>query len=123
MKLEIRPMKKLLPLLALLLLLPGCKQHVTQSKTTLPPANALPRGQELFLSNCASCHQGVGNPPGPNAVILDSDTLKSEADFTALLRHPRSGMMTAFTPDVLPEKDVKALYRYILATKSPSAAQ
>jgi mono/diheme cytochrome c family protein len=116
-------MKRLLPLLAILLLLPGCKPHVTQSRTTLPPASALPRGQELFLSNCASCHQGAGNPPGPNAVILDSQTLKSEADFTELLRHPRSAMMTAFAPDVLPNQDVKALYQYILSAKTPSSAQ
>jgi len=114
-------MKKLLPLLAILLLLPGCKHGVTQSKTTLPPASAMPKGQELFLSNCAGCHQGAGNPPGPNAVILDSETLKSEAEFTAQLRHPRASTMPPFAPETLPEKDVKALYEYLLSAKNPSA--
>lgn len=115
--------KQLLPLLAILVLMPGCKPVVTQSKTVVPPTNALPKGQELFLSHCASCHQGAGNPPEPNAVILDSDTLKSQTDFIALLRQPRSAMMTPFSPDMLSDKDAESLYRYILSVKNPQEPQ
>jgi len=122
---EKRVMRKqfIIPLLIALTFFPGCKHGVTQSKAVLPPTTPLPRGQELFLSNCSSCHQGPGNPPGPNAVILDSETLKSQSDFTALLRHPRSAMMTSFSPEVLPEQDIQALYRYVLSVKNPGERQ
>jgi mono/diheme cytochrome c family protein len=110
--------KSLLPLLLFLLLLQGCKP-APQSHTQLPPAGSLPKGQELFLSHCASCHQGVGNPPAPNAVILDSETLKSQTSFTALLRNPRAATMTQFTPDLLSDQDAQQIYNYILSVKNP----
>ena len=110
------PRHYLLPVaLGVLFLTSGCKPQ--QSQVQVPPAQALPRGQEIFLSHCASCHQGPGNPPGPNGVILGSDTLKSQSDFTALLRKPRSAMMTAFSLEALPDHDVKELYSYIMSVK------
>lgn len=110
----------LLPLVVLLTVFPGCKQN--QSQVQVPPTTPISKGHELFLAHCASCHQGAGNPPGPNAVILDSETLKNQTDFTALLRQPRSSMMTAFDPGRLPDSDVKALYTYILTVKNPQIA-
>lgn len=113
-------LKRLLPLLAILALLPGCK-HSNQSQIQLPPSTPVSKGHEIFLAHCVSCHQGTGNPPGPNAIILDSATLKSFAEFKALLRQPRSAMMTAFSLEALPDKDVKVLYNYILTAKNPQA--
>jgi mono/diheme cytochrome c family protein len=109
----------LLPALAMLALLSGCKHSVNQSQFQLPPTAPISKGHELFLAHCASCHQGAGNPPGPNAIILDSESLKNMDTFTALLRQPRSAMMTAFSPETLPNKDVQTLYEYILTVKNP----
>jgi mono/diheme cytochrome c family protein len=113
----------LFPLVAILALLPGCKHSVNQSQVQLPPSAPVSKGQEIFLAHCVSCHQGPGNPPGPNAVILDSETLKTLKDFKALVRQPRASGMTVFTPDILPDKDVKTLYDYLLTAKNPQAAK
>ena len=122
MKSSLPPSRLTLTALSMLLIvLPGCQARTSQMQ--LPsdtPAAPLSRGHELFLTHCVSCHMGAGNPPGPNAVILDSETLKSQTVFTALLRHPRSAMMTSFDPEVLPEQDVKALFGYLLSAKNPS---
>ncbi len=109
----------------LLVGLTGCQAKQSQlqlpeESTAAVSTTPLSKGHELFLTHCVSCHQGAGNPPGPNAVILDSETLKSQTEFTALIRHPRSGMMTPFDPETLPDGDAKELYSYLLSAKNPT---
>lgn len=114
-------MKRLiLPLLALSCLLTGCQQNDGQPSPG-QPSTPLPKGQQLFLSHCVSCHQGFGTPPKPNAVVLDSATLNEEAQFRALLRHPKSPMMQTFSPDMLSDADVHEIYVYLTGFRAPDA--
>ncbi len=97
-------------LLALgLLLLSGCASPPPEQNVAVSP------GQQVFLNHCVSCHGGSGSPPGPNALILQSSRLASEADFTAFLRKPSSGMMPPFPQAQLPEAQVHELYVYLKA--------
>jgi cytochrome c1 len=64
---------------------------------------------------------GAGNPPGPNAVVMNSGTLASEQRFRELLRHPSSAMMRSFSPEELTDAQVHELYVYLQTLKSPSA--
>jgi mono/diheme cytochrome c family protein len=98
-----------LPLLALVIGLSGCGG---EQKSQLPP-EPLPPGQEIFLSNCASCHQGAGNPPGPNTSITQSAVLASEGAFLPFLRKPTSPMMPAFSAEQLPDTQARELYAYL----------
>jgi mono/diheme cytochrome c family protein len=98
-----------LPLLALVIGLSGCGGD---QESQLPPKPLLP-GQEIFLSNCASCHQGAGNPPGPNTSIMQSATLASEEAFLPFLRKPISPMMPAFSVEQLPDSQARELYAYL----------
>jgi mono/diheme cytochrome c family protein len=121
-------MKHLLaPAMALVLLSPfiaGCKDSESapsgQTQQDAPPP-AVSQGQSLFLTNCVSCHQGLGNPPGPNEVIMDSEKLNTEAAFRNLLRHPASAMMRAFSEQELSNADVHEIYVYLHALRTPPA--
>lgn len=111
-------MRFALPALLLLIFLSGCGSSKSEpaqqtSTTTLPP------GQQVFLTHCVACHQGVGNPPGPNATILDSETLHSEDSLRELVRHPKSTMMRAFSEEELSNDDVHELYIYLQTVKTP----
>jgi mono/diheme cytochrome c family protein len=100
-----------------MLCLSGCGSKSEQAQpTSFTPQ--LP-GQRIFLSHCVACHQGTGNPPGPNATILDSDTLQTEQTFRELVRHPRSSMMRTFSEEELSNADVHELYAYLQAVKTP----
>lgn len=113
----------ILPLMAASVLFVGCSQHQeAPSDEQTSPTAPLSKGQQLFLSNCVMCHQGASNPPGPNAVVLDSSTLSSEESFIALVRQPKSAMMRAFSTEELSDADAKELYNYLLNAKTPSAA-
>lgn len=106
-------------LLIAIFTLGGCGQLPASSPTANPesaPAakpQAGSKGQQLFMTHCASCHQGIGQTPGPNAVVLNSRTLSEESGFKALLRQPFSPMMPAFGPETLSDEDVHALYGYL----------
>lgn len=110
----------LLPMIAASVLFVGCSQ---QPETTQNNKGAstqpLSRGQQQFLSHCVTCHQGVGNPPDPNPVILNSSALESEESFIALVRQPRSMMMPAFSAEELSDDDAKAIYSYVMGLKTP----
>ncbi|HEY9687502.1 MAG TPA: cytochrome c [Coleofasciculaceae cyanobacterium] len=101
--------KRWLPLLALIIGLSGCGG---EQDSQLPPAPVSP-GQEFFLSNCASCHQGPGNPPGPNAIVTQSAVLASEEAFLLFLRKPTSPMMPAFSVEQMPDSQARELYAYL----------
>jgi mono/diheme cytochrome c family protein len=102
-------MKRLVfPLLVLGMLTSGCQQKAEEVQT--PQISA---GQQLFLNNCVNCHQGAGAPPGPNAVIQDSEKLADETAFRTFLRNPNVGMMPAFTPERLSDADVHTLYLFV----------
>lgn len=109
--------------IGVVLVLSGCK--ATQSNG-LPSKDAKPttvstvsRGQTLFLSHCVDCHQGVGNPPGPNGIITNSEQLNTEASFRQLLRQPLSPSMRSFSAEDIDDKSVHILYRYLLSVRQP----
>ncbi len=118
----------LLPLFAIMLLLSGCgpskDNGSTEVSSTEMPAtetSAVSKGQQLFLSHCASCHQGPGNPPTPNEVVMNSMTLNQESSFQQLIRKPNSPMMRAFTPEELSNADIHELYAYVHGLRTPKA--
>lgn len=108
-------MRLFLPLLTLLFLFSACAQPQT---TTNAPAEPMAKGQQIFLSYCVSCHQGTGEIPGPNAVVLNSATLAQEGTFRNLLRQPSSSMMRAFSAEELPDADVQELYHYLFSLQN-----
>jgi mono/diheme cytochrome c family protein len=107
-------MRLFLPLLPLLFFLSAC----AQPQTTHSPDKPISKGQQIFLSYCVSCHQGTGETPGPNAVVLNSATLAQENTFRNLLRQPSSPMMRAFSAEELPETDVHELYQYLFSLQN-----
>jgi mono/diheme cytochrome c family protein len=76
-------------------------------------ATPLSAGQTLFLTHCVRCHTDTGNPPGPDATILNSPRLATEDSFRQLLRHPTSGMMKSFSAQELDDATVRILYDYL----------
>jgi mono/diheme cytochrome c family protein len=104
--------------LFLIVTLSGCGSR-TSEPTQQTSTTTLPRGQQVFITHCVSCHQGNTEATSPNAVILDSETLKSEASFRELVRHPKSTMMRSFTEEELSNDDVHELYIYLQTVKTP----
>lgn len=111
----------LVSLLVMVIGFSGCQGNSQQTMPDTPVATMSP-GQTLFLNHCVSCHMGAGNPPGPNAVILDSSRLLTEASFRDVLRHPVSAMMRSFSEQELSDEDVHVLYQYLLSAKTPTQA-
>lgn len=108
----------ILSLLALVAFLSGCAQGpITQEPAR--QSGPLTQGQQIFLSHCVSCHQGAGNPPEPNAVIMDSTQLNSETSFKSLIRKPISPMMRAYGPEEISDADVHVLYQYLIGLRTP----
>ncbi len=99
-------------LLCVLPFLSAC-QSGSEQAASLPN---LSKGHSLFLSHCVNCHQGLGNPPGPNLVVLESSKLTSETIFAQLLATPTSPMMPSFKGQ-LSADDVHELYSYLKSVK------
>lgn len=121
----------LLPLLLIAIFtLSGCGQMPassppasTDTTPTSTPASTevTSKGQQLFMTHCASCHQGIGQTPSPNTVVLNSKALAQESDLKALLRQPYSPMMPAFGTETLSDEDVHELYGYLQAEKEKAS--
>jgi cytochrome c6 len=76
-------------------------------------------GQALFQQHCAVCHPGGGNIINPDKG-LDGETLAANGvvtagDIVALMREPRPGM-SAFSKDLLSDRDAGRIAEYILQT-------
>lgn len=108
----------LIPVVIMLIGFSGCQGKSPQGMPETLVAD-MPPGQTLFLNHCVSCHMGAGNPPGPNAVILDSSRLLNEPAFRDVLRHPPSAMMRSFSEQELSDADVHLMYEYLVAAKTP----
>ena len=85
------------------------------SGTTAP---AVPAGQRVYASNCASCHPSGGNAIVAALPLKTSAKLASEASFVAFIRSPRmpdgsEGQMPAFGTDQISDKQAGVLYSYI----------
>lgn len=95
-----------------------------QDTTTIAaaPAGGISKGQQVFLSNCSTCHAGAGNPPGPNGRIQHSDRLETEDSFRALLRKPESPRMPSFADSDLSNADVHSLYEYLKTQRLPGGS-
>lgn len=123
-----------LPLLLVILFsLSGCGQPTGSSPSASPTdtlaaapeagsTQGASRGQQLFMTHCASCHQSMSQTPGPNAIILNSKTLTDANSFKALLRQPISPMMPAFGPETISDVDAQALYTYLHGEQSKHQA-
>ena len=74
-------------------------------------------GQEVFLNNCVGCHNGGGDPPRPNNVILGSPAMASAEALEKLVRQPTSAMMPAFGADKLSSEEVAELHAYLASVK------
>ncbi len=109
-----RVVQSVLPFLLLLLFVSGCGEQPTEA-----PKKPLSKGQEIFLTHCVSCHMGVGDPPGPNAVVLDSAKLQLDSRFESFLRKPVSAMMPSFDEHLISKDDAQKLYAYLLEAKAP----
>ena len=88
-------------------LLSGCIQPAQ------PPVVHVSPGHRIFLESCIDCHAGPGTPPGPNAVILNSTAMGSEADFTKFLRKPFSPSMPPFDEASMTPEQIHTLYEYL----------
>jgi mono/diheme cytochrome c family protein len=99
-----------------MILFTGCKGTISANPSAESGATSV--GHQLFLSHCVSCHMGTTDSSGPNAVIVHSATLQSEAAFKELLRHPTSATMPAFDEKSLDEQAVHELYTYLTTVKT-----
>lgn len=90
------------------ILLSGCQQN-----EQAVDISQLPAGQRIFLNECLMCHQGPGNPPGPDHRITLSEKLGTQAGFAGFLRHPNNGLMPPFSPDRLADEEIAQLYQYL----------
>ena len=120
-------------LLVILFTLSGCGQP-TATAPSSPSSDTLAttqeaastqvasKGQQLFMTHCASCHQSMSQTPGPNAIILNSKTLADANSFKALLRQPISPMMPAFGPESISDADAQELYTYLHGEQSQHQA-
>lgn len=87
-----------------------------------PPAAPVAKakdGQALFQKYCAVCHPGGGNIINPNK-WLDKESLAANGivtagDIVSLMREPRPGM-SAFSKDLLSDRDAGRIAEYILQT-------
>jgi mono/diheme cytochrome c family protein len=96
-------------------------QNTSENSSIAQESPALSSGHQLFLANCVRCHAGTGNPPGPDALIIDSERLNSETSFNKLLRQPTSAMMRSFTPSELSNAQIHTLYEYVSKTRKPKS--
>lgn len=76
-------------------------------------------GQVLFQQYCAVCHPGGGNIINPDKG-LDGKTLAANGivaagDIVDLMREPQPGM-SAFSKDLLSDRDAARIAEYILQT-------
>jgi hypothetical protein len=110
--------------------LSACARHqTTSSPVPLPHTGSVAtnslaglsdmQGRALFVANCVQCHSGGGSPPGPNAVIIDSERLNSEESFRQLLRQPTSAMMKSFSEQELSDTNVHRLYTFLIKERQP----
>lgn len=76
-------------------------------------------GQALFQQHCSVCHPGGGNIINPDKG-LDEKTLAANGivtagDIVSLMREPRPGM-SAFSKELLSDRDAGRIAEYILQT-------
>jgi mono/diheme cytochrome c family protein len=81
-------------------------------------APAVPAGQRLFASNCASCHPNGGNAIVAELPLKKSKKIESAESLAAFIRSPKmpdgsEGQMPAFPTDQLSDKQVGDLYTYV----------
>lgn len=98
--------------LLLLVLLAGCNPPDADNTVSTEVQPSSP-GHAVFLNNCMVCHQGPGNPPGPNAIITGSEKLASREMFEAFLRNPGQSMMPPFPEGRLSSEDIDQLYEFV----------
>lgn len=103
--------RPLIVLMLSVLALSGCGEPQPGRQPELTP------GQAVFLNNCATCHMGPGDPPGPNSQIMNSRHLASEEEFARFVRNPGTPMMPPFDEQRLSEAQLKDLYGYITSLK------
>ncbi len=76
-------------------------------------------GAEAFARLCASCHPRGENPFKPELAPRSAPQLADFETFLSYLRHPEArdgsnSIMPPFSPDRLPEKEARDIYRYLL---------
>jgi mono/diheme cytochrome c family protein len=84
---------------------------------------ALKAGGGLFAANCQGCHPNGGNVVTAQLPLKTSKHLSGERSFVAFLRAPgmpdgSKGLMPAFPPTQLGNKQAGELYAYIMAMRS-----
>jgi mono/diheme cytochrome c family protein len=85
-------------------------------EVTLTPA-AL-SGQEVFATNCQSCHANGGNVVLAQYPLKSSKHLASQADFVSFIRAPKlpdgsTGPMQPFDKDAISDAEAAGLFEYI----------
>jgi mono/diheme cytochrome c family protein len=98
------------------LLLSGCAGKPAEPTPAIEKTTAVSGGQAIFLNNCAKCHHGAGDPPGPDDRILYSPNIADEKTFIHYLRNPNPGM-PPFSEVRLSTADAQELFGYIQKLK------
>jgi len=86
--------------------------------TVHPGDGDLARGQELFTSHCAGCHQVVakgGVVPGAVAPSLQQATPTQIAEAVRIGPH----LMPAFPERQIDQRELDSIARYVLSTRNP----
>jgi len=109
----------------------GCKKETPQkaevpqalpaeqpaSMTAHAPQTEVKTGEELFQSNCATCHPDGGNIVKPEFTLhsksLKAHNITKPSDIVKIMRNPNPGM-TKFDETMIPDKEATEIAEYIL---------
>jgi mono/diheme cytochrome c family protein len=106
--------KRLLFFFAALMLAP--------SVASAAPDPVIGRGFVLFMNNnCYLCHGTVGQGGSTGPVIPPPRLFPTFEKFAAWVRKPGIGQMPVYTPAVLVDQDLAAIYAYLKSLPAPSA--
>jgi mono/diheme cytochrome c family protein len=90
----------------------GKKSKTAASNKVSTSEKAMPRGERLFSTHCASCHSGGGNNVNPAKPIKKSQVLVTLATFKEYLNEPL-GTMPHYEHLIKDDKLLQDLYFYV----------
>lgn len=93
--------------------------NLVYSRVPQAPTEELREGGQLFARDCQLCHPQGGNIMQPQFPVIGSGKLSDLATFTNFIRNPvlpggHKGQMPRFTESRISDKQMKALYAYIV---------
>jgi uncharacterized membrane protein len=89
-----------------------------------PAAPGYQEGTKIYTTLCAACHPNGGNIFDASLPVRGSKHLENLNDFSNFMRHPfrhdgSSPIMPTFSPEKLPDEQMRELYQYSVNVFGP----